>query len=166
MNCCFAGHRLIKYTRNLESAIKRELKALIEAGFTDFYSGGTYGWETLCELTVLRLRKKYPHIKLHLILPCPSKEHTAEWDGRRREIYYKIMHSADSVEVVSEKYFEGCMKIRNMRLVEAADSCFCYCNEKSGGSGTAQVVRLAEEKGIGIINMCPADDEEFVDSGV
>lgn len=166
MNCCFTGHRLIKYTRNLESAIKKELKALIAAGFTDFYSGGTYGWEAMCELAVLKLRKKYPHIRLHLILPCPANEYTAEWDGRRREIYYKIMNSADSVEVVSEEYYEGCAEARAARLVEAADSCFCYCNERNIGSGTARVVRMAEAKGIGIINMCPADEEEFVDSGV
>lgn len=163
LNCCFTGHRLVKSTRNLEYKIKKELKALIENGVTDFYSGGTYGWEAMCELTVLKLRKKYPHIRLHLILPCPAKEHTAEWDGRRREVCYKIMNSADSVEVVSEEYFDGCIKVRNMRLVEAADRCFCYYNEKNIGSGTAQTVRMAAEKGIKIINIysVPNDSERI-----
>lgn len=161
LNCCITGHRLVKSTRDMEHKIKKELKALIENGVTDFYSGGTYGWEAMCELTVLKLRKKYPHIRLHLILPCPANEHTAEWDGRRREIYYKIMNSADSVEVVSEEYFDGCVKARNMRLVETADRCFCYYNEKNIGSDTEHTVRLAAEKGIKIINIysVPNDSE-------
>lgn len=163
LNCCFTGHRLIKSTRALEYIIKKELKALIENGVTDFYSGGTYGWEAMCEITVLKLRKRYPHIKLHLILPCPAKEHTAEWNGKRRDACYKIMNSADSVEIVSEEYSEGCVKIRDMRLVDAADVCFCYCNENSGSGGAAGVIRLAEEKGIEVINMYPVG---CVDSGV
>lgn len=154
MNCCFTGHRLIKSTRTLECTVKKEIKALIEGGVTDFYSGGTYGWEAMCELAVLKLRKKYPHVRLHLILPCPAKEHTAEWDVRRREVCYKIINSADSVEVVSAEYSEGGAKLRDMRLVAAADVCFCYCNENSGSGGAAGVIRLAEEKGIEIINLC------------
>lgn len=174
MNCCFRGHRFVKFTRNLEYAIKRELKALIEAGVTDFYSGGAYGWEATCELTVLKLRKKYPHIKLHLLLPCPAKEYTAEWSERQRDVYYKIMNSADSVEVLSEEYFEGCVEARDMRLVETADRCFCYCNEKNIGrssedssdiGGTVQVVRMALEKGIDVINMCPVDSEDCPNGG-
>lgn len=154
MNCCFTGHRLIKSTRNLENTIKKELKALIEGGVTDFYSGGAYGWEAMCEIAVLKLRKRYPHIRLHLILPCPAKEHTANWSGKRREVCYKIINSADSVEVVAEKYFEGCVKIRDMRLTDAADVCFCYCSENRTGGGTSRIVRLAKEKGIKIINVC------------
>ncbi|MCM1330944.1 MAG: DUF1273 domain-containing protein [Ruminococcus sp.] len=153
MNCCFTGHKRIKSTRNLENTIKKELKALIDAGVTDFYSGGAYGWETMCGLAVLKLRKKYPHIKLHLILPCPAREQTARWNDSRREVYYKIMNSADSVEIISEEYFDGCVKIRDMRLVEAADRCFCYYNEKLIGGSTAQVVRLAVKKGIEVINI-------------
>lgn len=153
MNCCFTGHRLVKSTRNLENTIKKELKALIETGVTDFYSGGSYGWEAMCEMAVLKLRKKYPHIRLHLILPCPAVKHTAEWNVRQREIYYKIMHSADSVEIISEEYFDGCVKFRDMRLVETADRCFCYYNEKLIGGNTAQIVRMAVKKGIEVINV-------------
>lgn len=46
------------------------------------------------------------------------------------------------------------MKARNARLVElASDYCICYWNPKNFRSGTGQTVRMAQKKGIEIINL-------------
>ena len=60
--------------------------------------------------------------------------------------FYCILSLADKIEYTSEHYFKGCMKLRNARLVEYADICFCYLNFKRQISGTAQTVRMAQKR--------------------
>ncbi|MGN0608767.1 MAG: SLOG family protein [Oscillospiraceae bacterium] len=153
-SCCFTGHRKIQITENLTRILSNNLCCLIEEyGVTDFYSGGAVGWDTLCAQTVINLRRKYPQIRLHLILPCCEEQQTAAWSGRQKAEYREILAAADSVEFISENYYNGCMKKRNARLVELADFCVCYYNEKNSASGTGQTVRMALKKHIILINL-------------
>lgn len=152
-NICFTGHRYIRITSELEARLENILCELIEKhGATDFYAGGALGWDTLCAQTVLRLKQKHP-IRLHLVLPCCETEQTEKWKSEQKAEFKGILSSADSVEYVSENYFDGCMRIRNQRLVEYADGCVCYYNEKKRASGTGQTVCMAQQKNIGIINL-------------
>ncbi|MDE6149148.1 MAG: DUF1273 domain-containing protein [Ruminococcus sp.] len=151
--CCFTGHRKINDKENLINIINNEIKTLISFGVTDFYAGGAIGWDMLCEQSVINhCDKKHPDIRLHLILPCTVTEQTLKWTEKQKSLYHKILKSADSIEYVSEKYFVGCMKKRNQQLVDLADCCFCYYNDKKSASGTGQTVRMAQRKGIKIIN--------------
>lgn len=130
------------------------LKMLILKGASDFYAGGALGWDMLCEEAVIALRKNLaPHIKLHLVLPCPPEEQTAHWSSFDKEVYRKILEAADSVEVLSEHYTKDCMKNRNARLAELGDVCVCYYDENRRRSGTAQTVRMAERLGREILNI-------------
>lgn len=43
--------------------------ALVEAGITEFFSGGADGVDCWAALIVLELRKKNPALRLHCILP-------------------------------------------------------------------------------------------------
>ncbi|MBD5117501.1 MAG: DUF1273 domain-containing protein [Ruminococcaceae bacterium] len=149
---CFTGHRSIKETAELKKRLYDTLEALIVQGAVNFYAGGAYGWDMLCELTVITLQKVYPHIKLHLVLPCSEQEQTAKWQEKQREQYYNVLNAADSVEYIAEHYFKGCMKERNARMVELADCCICYYKETDRASGTGQTVRMAQRKGIRVIN--------------
>lgn len=147
----FTGHRKIENTEILYKKLERILRALIENGAADFYAGGAIGWDMLCEQTVLNLRKEYPHIRLHLILPCCEAEQTKNWtDGDKAE-FHRILLSADSAEYVSQHYHGSCMKLRNAALVDSAECCVCYY--KISKSGTGQTVRMAQAKGIKIINL-------------
>jgi uncharacterized phage-like protein YoqJ len=62
---------------------------LIRHGATHFYAGGALGFDTIAALTVLRLKKLYPQIKLCLILPC--KNQTKMWSESDRAIYEGIL---------------------------------------------------------------------------
>lgn len=150
---CFTGHRNIKKSAELKQRIWNAIENSIKNGITDFYAGGAPGFDTICAQTVLQLRNSYPQIKLHLILPCSEEEQTAKWDSDQKSIYYDILGKADSIERLSENYYNGCMKVRNARLVELADCCICYYDVKKRASGTGQTVRMAQKKGIGIINL-------------
>lgn len=153
-SCCFTGHRNIKYSEALISLLKKEICLKIEEGVTDFYAGGALGWDTLCAETVIMLRdSKYPEIRLNLVLPCPEKYQTEKWYDKDKEKYILILNKADNIEILSDIYYRDCMKKRNKRLVELADCCICYYNNRKSMSGTGQTVRMAQNKGINIINI-------------
>ncbi|MGN1136762.1 MAG: SLOG family protein [Oscillospiraceae bacterium] len=150
-NCCFTGHRNISDTDKLREKLENILISLMENGTADFYAGGAVGFDILCEQTVLKLREEYPQTKLHLILPCHEDEQTYGWTAENKAEYHRILLAADSIEYVSAQYTKDCMKKRNARLVELSDCCICYY--KTRRSGTGQTVKMAETKGMKIINI-------------
>lgn len=150
----FTGHRTVNYDREVFKKYKALMIELIKNGATDFYVGGTKGWDMMFASTVLNLRENHvPLIKLHLVLPCPPEEQTARWNVYDKQNYWKILEEADSVEIVSEHYSRDCMKKRNKRLAELGEVCVCCYDEKMFHSGTGQTVRLAEKKEKKIINI-------------
>ena len=154
-SACFTGHRNIREDiAELEERLYCELeKAIINDNILNFYNGGSIGYDLLAARVVLRLKRKYPQIKLHMVLPCCPEEQSERWKDKQKSEYFAILRSADSIEQTSEHYFNGCMKIRNARLVELADCCFCYYDPARYRSGTGQTVRMAEKKGMEILNL-------------
>ncbi len=66
--CCFTGHRKIppEQYAALARRLEQEITCLIGQGIVYFGAGGALGFDTLAAQTVLRLKKKYPQIKLIL----------------------------------------------------------------------------------------------------
>ena len=154
-SACFTGHRSISADR---TALSDRLYTLLEKltnerNVTDYYAGGAYGFDAVASLAVIKLREVYPQVKLHLILPCSNAEQTDGWSEEQVAEFQHILVRADSVEYVSEHKTQTCMKQRNARLVELADYCICYWNANDRRSGTGQTVRMAQKKGIEIINL-------------
>ena len=69
--CSFTGHRQIKkeHEADLPALIYRAVEYAYSKGCRTYLAGGALGFDTLAALKVLLLRKKYPHIRLELILP-------------------------------------------------------------------------------------------------
>ena len=153
---CFTGHRTIAEDKETLSARLYALleRLVTEQKITDFYTGGAVGWDALAALTVLKLRESYPEVKLHLVLACPFDEQSAKWKEAQKEEHKYIASLADTKEFTSEHLGKNAMQIRNARLVElASDYCICYWNPKHYRSGTGQTVRMAQKKGIEVINL-------------
>ena len=75
--CCFTGHRKIVSLppNELSSKLENKLIELIDnEDFSEFRAGGATGFDSVAALTVLKLKNKYPHIKLHLFLPCKTQD--------------------------------------------------------------------------------------------
>lgn len=89
---CFSGHRKIPQNPNeLKNQLKIEVLKLIKQGVIFFGAGGALGFDMLAEETILELRKKYTHIKLILVLPCPPEQQTLKWnDEQKKEIFQYI----------------------------------------------------------------------------
>ena len=150
--CFFSGHRHIAFDEavKVKSRLNEELLNAVNAGFTHFISGGAVGFDTLAAEQVIRLREDYSDIRLILYLPCSN--HTKNWNELERARFDRIFSLSDEVYYVTrEDYRDGCMKKRNNAMTEAADMCIVYL--KNPVSGTAQTVKLAEKKGLKIINL-------------
>ena len=153
MTVSFTGHR-DAYSEELRERLRDKVEELINSGADTFCAGGAAGFDTLAAETVLDLQGDYPWISLRLILPCPPEIQTGRFPREAKEQYYRILKNADSVETMSPQYTEDCMRLRNKRLVQLADVIVCCYNEAGRYvSGTGQTVRMAQKKGIQVINM-------------
>ena len=147
----FTGHRNIDAATSAEISFVLDylLKAMANAGITKFCAGGALGFDTLAALAVLRLKDKFPAIRLELVLPC--KNQTRFWTGEDIETYNFILSQADRVEYIAESYTSTCMHERNNRLVELGDIGVAFLEH--GGGGTAYTVNHALNRDKEIINV-------------
>ena len=161
-SCGFSGHRPQRFPWRfhetapacaaLKAALKEQVLLLTRSGTTDFYSGMALGVDTWAAEAVLELRGKYPSIKLHCVLPCKNQD--AKWNAAAKETYQTILAQADSIQYVSQFYFNGCMLKRDQKLVELSSLLLAvYDGQPSGG--TAATIRYAREQGKGIICIDP-----------
>lgn len=152
---CFTGHReFSEKPKQISERLYDILEKLIkEQNITDFYAGGAKGFDTISALCVIKLRCKYPTVKLHLLLPCSNEEQTKSFNPTEKYDFQRALKLADTITYTSEHYFKGCMKVRNEALVKnATDYCICYYDSTRKG-GTARTVKLSEEKGLKVINL-------------
>ena len=150
--CCFTGHRSI----SLQSAqiinlkLENTLVNLIEnEGFTDFRAGGAVGFDSIAALAVIKLKKKYPNIKLHLILPHKGQD--KYFPALEKDVYRFVVDSADSVTYIQNAYSDGVMFARNRALVDGSDLCIACLERLSGG--TYQTVNYARKNKVKTINL-------------
>jgi len=155
--CCFTGHRII--AQNELPALKRRLEntieTLINQGVIFYGCGGAVGFDTLAGFTVLHLKKKYNYIKLIMVLPCRNQD--LKWTQSDKKAYQKLLAAADKIVYVSENYYDGCMKRRNIHLAENSGFCIAYLKHMK--SGTAQTVGIAKECGLTIFNLAYAVED-------
>lgn len=149
--CCFTGHRSLgeAQMRGLSETLDRVLESLIRRNITVFRAGGAIGFDTLAALKVLEKKECYPHVQLHLYLPC--RDQTNGWNETNRRAYAYILSRADEVVCLHERYVSGCMLERNRRMVQGSHCCVGYCTSSKGGS--AYTLRYAEKKGLRVINI-------------
>lgn len=146
--CCFTGHRILSSDFS-EDVLHRGIEYLIGKGVDTFICGGATGFDTVCALAVLKAKKSHPNISLHIYAPCNNQ--SDNWKLSHRLTYKKIIKKADFVDMPDTGYFDGCMKIRNYKMVDSSAYCICYLN--SAHSGTGQTFRYAKEKGLTVFNI-------------
>ena len=150
--CFFTGHRNVprEEEADLRVRLREKINILVKKGVTDFISGGAYGFDTICAEEVLEMKKRYPHIRLQLFLPCAN--HNSRWRKSSREYFKTIMDRADVVIKISEfNYFNGCTIVRNTSMAKSALYCIAYYKGTEGG--TQNTVRQAAELNRIIVNI-------------
>lgn len=102
--CCFTGHREIPsgQRRRIFAKTEEAIEGLIKKGYLYFGAGGALGFDTIAAFAVLKLKERYPDIRLILVLPCFSQ--TRGWSQEDIEIYDDIKQKADKVVYTSQEY--------------------------------------------------------------
>ena len=135
-SCIFTGHRELGEDFSVRK-LRKEIEKLIEKGVDTFYNGMAIGFDLISAETVLKIKKKYPHIKLSLCIPCYGQEKLFSEKDKKR--YIKIYKKADEKIILSDSYYKGCMLVRDEYMAERADVMITYCKKEKGG--TAYTVR-------------------------
>ena len=146
--CCFTGHRIMAADFNRDTLV-RGIEYMVAQGVDTFVCGGAVGFDTLCAQEVLRAKSSHPHIKLHVYAPCNNQSDI--WSYSDKEAYKSILAEADFVDMPTAPYFDGCMKIRNYKMVDASAFCICYLNNPR--TGTGQTYRYAQKQGLTVFNL-------------
>ena len=157
--CCFTGHRNIPDSEieNIQLRLKVILENLINCGIIFFGFGGACGFDVLAAKAVLDLKETNSYVKLILVQPCLNQ--TRFWPDNATKEYNLIKSKCDKVKCLSEKYYNGCMQVRNKHLVNNSSVCIAYLTQNSGG--TLFTVNYARSKGLKIYNLA---DDSILDS--
>lgn len=155
-SCFFTGHRKIPQNRKdvIYDKVKEHIEDLIcKYDVKNFISGGAIGFDMIAAKAVLELKRLYPHIQLYMFLPC--RDQSKLWSRNYREQYDEILSLSDEIVYVTDgPYTDGCMKKRNLKMIENAFFCIAFCTQFN--SGTGFTFRNAEMSGKHIRNV--ADD--------
>ncbi len=132
--CCFTGHRKISdpELKQLLPALINEIENLYAQGVTVFRNGGALGFDTFAAICVMGLKKKHPEVKL--IMDVPHKGQECLWSEKEKEVYQYIIKCADEVNILSDRYRQGCMHHRNRYMVDRSDFIIAYIRHARGGS--------------------------------
>jgi len=81
LTVCFTGHReIIGDAAAIETRVSQVAEGLILQGYQNFCAGGARGFDALASKVILRLKEKYPSVRLVLVLPFLNQyEHETGW---------------------------------------------------------------------------------------
>lgn len=133
--CSFTGHRRLPLAEidAIQERLTLEIEKLItKNGVCNFLTGGAVGFDTLAAMSVIRLKIKYPEIRLYLLLPHYGQANN--FSESERYVYDIIFREANEVYYLAKRYEKGCMLKRNKALVDNAKYLISYCNRDTGGT--------------------------------
>lgn len=146
VSCAFTGHREL-----LEDFSKKKLLQLIESllqkGVKTFYCGMAKGFDLFAGETALKLKKKYPDLKLVACVPYYGQEKGFTEKDKKR--YVNLLKKADEKILLSDVYYKGCLLARNRYIVDRSKYLIAYCKKDTGG--TAYTARYAMKKDLEIL---------------
>ncbi|MBQ8400339.1 MAG: DUF1273 family protein [Clostridia bacterium] len=162
--CFFTGHRFLseEQKRSMYPSLVRCILRMAEEGYRYFCNGGAIGFDLFSARTVALLRQDFDRdVRLVMALPC--RDQTSRWlygkDGLDNiRLYRAVKTRAQAVVYMQDFYTDGCMRARNLYMVEHSSRCIAFWNGSIQG-GTAQTVRLARKAGLPVYNVYPAIHE-------
>lgn len=128
---------------NMMSRLSEAIERLIRDGAEEFYTGMARGVDIWAAESVLKLKARYPAIRLIAVKPCPNQ--CKGWSNADKTRYDAILAQCDKVMTISPKYTDDCMLKRDRALVELCDILVAVYSGTSGG-GTAYTVGYANQK--------------------
>ena len=156
---CFTGHRALGKSDEPALAKLDELLTLLYTqGYRDFLCGGALGFDLYAAERVLHLRRQHPDVRLIFCLPCVDQ--SSKWKRADCSRYERLLYVSDETRVLSPRYYDGCMQVRNAYMVDRSYLCVAYMARLHGG--TLSTVRYAISQDVPVINLAvPGAVDEY-----
>ena len=135
----FIGHKECYGIKSED--VRAEIIKLIEAGVTEFMSGGMGSFDWMCARIIYDLKKAYPQINNYLVIPYLTFTIAEE----------KYFDSIVYPEGFEKYHFKAAIPARNKYLVDNSAYALCYVTH--GWGGAAQTYARAVKKGLTVINL-------------
>lgn len=145
--CAFTGHREVG-TELDEKLLKRVVERLVKRGTQTFYCGMARGFDLIAADCVLSLKRKYD---VKLVACVPYEGQGDSFYGKEKERYARVLSACDEVNVLSPRYYNGCMQARDRYMVDHCDGVVCFLRENRGG--TYYTVNYAKKKNLPVIEV-------------
>lgn len=146
---CVSGHRpemlpTGSSLKMMQSLLFSEINTAVEDGADLFYLGMACGTDLWAADMILHFRRKNPHIRMVCVIPWRGRIERA----RGAEAYHvnALMHAADEVKILSERYYRGCFRDRNQYMVSRSRRLIALVTDIR--SGTGQTIHMAERAGL------------------
>lgn len=155
--CCFTGHRPDKlpwgYNEKdircieMKKRLFFEIEKTILGGYKIFLCGMALCFDMICAETLLKLKKKYKHIKLIGAIPCKNQD--CRWNDAQRVRYQKLLSRLDDIRCIYDEY-NGykCMLERNEYMVNNSSKIIALYNGEPGG--TKRTLEYAKKQNLSI----------------
>ena len=147
--CTFAGHRDIRITEKLTSALKEHIEILITKENVNEFLVGNYGdFDRIASQAVSELRKVYPHIKLHLVIPYITSVITEYKDQ-----FYEKYDSIVMADIPLSTPKNLCIIKSNQYMVDTSDFIICYVKHIGNAKNLLDYAQKRKKEGAHIENV-------------
>lgn len=145
--CCFTGHRPQKLKRPIDDIkvdLENEILHAISDGYTTFITGMAYGTDIWAGNIVVRLKDRFPDLKLIAAIPFPG--FSEGWDDEWKAKYERLLSAADLVKTIAAEYSEDAYQLRNQWMVDHCSKVIAVYDWKAGG--TRNTILYAKKHGV------------------
>ncbi len=130
-SACITGHREVNEDKipYIKEKLRETIIALINEGYSCFYSGFAHGVDLIFANIVVELKQDYPHIWLEAAIPYRSRLNTKDKE------FHRLLEQCNNVHVLAEKYVKSTLLNRNRFMVQNSDTLIAvYDGREKGGT--------------------------------
>ena len=138
--CCVTGHRKLPQEKRpeVEAALKQEILAAIEDGYTRFLCGFAEGADLMFAALVAELKTQTPGLRLEAAIPYLTRLY-----GQDRA-FHDLVAACDDMKIISEKNTRGCYHARNRYMVDESSRVIAVHDGRENG-GTWYTINYANK---------------------
>lgn len=137
---CFAGHRHDFRNVGIENRLEKVIIGLIKKGYNTFFDGDKGAFDKISASIVIRLKEKYPHIKIYRILTYYHSDNK-KWG-------LPACYDGSIMPEIEWCYHKIKITKRNEWIVDNSDILVCHIVEtyKSGAYNTLRYAQKTNKK--------------------
>lgn len=158
MTITFFGHRHIYKEQELRTRIYDAVLPYVNEPKLTLLVGNHGEYDGLVLSVCRELRRKYPHIRICVVLTSIAILQKDEYGYCPADIYSDVETITYDIE---DEHFKNQIVVNNRYMVDDSNVVICYVNFKEYRSGAKRAVNYAKRQGKTIINLYKEEDTPF-----